>query len=64
MPSEVTTNTFEVRKDDWSQTRIVEETIIGGKVLQDLLIPDERLNSKGNALSLDREGGTAMDADC
>ncbi len=27
-------------------SRIIEETIIGGKVLEDLLIPDEQLNCK------------------
>jgi len=26
--------------------RIIEETIVGGKVLEDLLIPDEQLNCK------------------
>lgn len=29
--------------------RIVEETVIGGRVLEDLLIPDEQLNTKGKA---------------
>lgn len=28
-------------------TRIIEETVIGGRVLEDLLIPEERLNTKG-----------------
>lgn len=34
-----------VRLDDVS--RIVEETIIGGRVLEDLRIPEEHLNTKG-----------------
>ncbi len=34
-----------IQKEDVA--RIVEETIIGGHVLEDLLIPDECLNSKG-----------------
>jgi len=29
--------------------RIVEETVVGGRVLEDLLIADERLNTKGKA---------------
>ncbi|MEX0936403.1 MAG: hypothetical protein WDZ59_00985 [Pirellulales bacterium] len=29
--------------------RIVEETIVHGRVLDDLLIPDEQLNTKGSA---------------
>ncbi len=33
-----------VTEDDVS--RIIEETIIGGRVLEDLLIPDEQLNCK------------------
>lgn len=33
-----------VTEDDVS--RIIEETIVGGKVLEDLLIPDEQLNCK------------------
>ena len=31
--------------------RIVEQTVIGGEVLEDLLIPDERLNTKGGRVS-------------
>ena len=27
--------------------RIIDETIVGGRVLEDLLIPDELLNTKG-----------------
>jgi len=27
-------------------SRIIEETIVGGRVLEDLLIPDEQLNCK------------------
>ena len=30
--------------------RIIEETIINGRVLDDLLIPDEQLNTKGGRL--------------
>jgi (2Fe-2S) ferredoxin len=30
--------------------RIIEETIIGGRILEDLLIPDEKLNTKGRRL--------------
>jgi (2Fe-2S) ferredoxin len=26
--------------------RIIEETILGGRILEDLLIPDEKLNAK------------------
>ena len=29
--------------------RIIEETIIGGRVLEDLLIPDEKLNARRSA---------------
>lgn len=28
-------------------TRIIEETVIGGHVIDELLIPDEKLNTKG-----------------
>jgi (2Fe-2S) ferredoxin len=34
-----------VQPDDVS--RIIEETVIGGRILEDLLIPDEVLNTKG-----------------
>lgn len=27
--------------------RIIDETVIGGRVIEELLIPDEKLNSKG-----------------
>ncbi len=36
-----------VRPDD--VPRIIEETVIGGRVLEDLLIPDEALNTKQRA---------------
>jgi len=28
-------------------TRILDETVIGGRVIEELLIPDEKLNTKG-----------------
>ena len=37
-----------VQLDDVS--RIIEETIVGGKILEDLLIPDELLNTKGGSI--------------
>jgi (2Fe-2S) ferredoxin len=33
-----------VKLDD--VTRIIEETVLGGRVLEDLLIPDEKLNAR------------------
>ncbi len=40
--------------------RIIEETVIGGKVLDDLRIPEDRLNTKGK--SAPSEPPTASDA--
>jgi (2Fe-2S) ferredoxin len=40
--------------------RIVEETVIGGRILADLRIPDESLNSKGK-IPWKRTPGAAVD---
>lgn len=42
--------------------RIVEETIVGGKVLNDLLIADQLLNTKGARPSAEARGSAAEDA--
>ena len=48
-----------VQADDVS--RIVQETIIEGKVLEDLLIADELLNTKGGRICVDGSKGASVD---
>ena len=40
--------------------RIIEETVVGGKILDDLKIPEHRLNTRGNPVPPDppAESGT------
>ena len=42
--------------------RILDETVIGGRILEDLLIPDELLNTKGGRIRLEL-GDVPPDAD-
>lgn len=39
--------------------RIIEETIVGGRVLEDLRIPDEMLNTKGRGPAAGADAGNA-----
>lgn len=43
-------------------SRIIEQTVIQGQILEDLLIPDELLNTKGGRTLKQRSSGTAADA--
>ncbi len=43
--------------------RIVEETIIGGRVIQELVIPDELLNTKGGRVTPERPAAAASAED-
>ena len=42
--------------------RIVEETVMGGRILDDLRIPEHRLNTKGKPVSSDPPADSATDS--
>ena len=44
---------FDVRPEDVQ--RIIDETVIGGQILEDLLIPDQLLNTKGGRVPLETD---------
>ncbi len=41
--------------------RIIEETVVGGEILEDLLIPDEVLNTKGGRIP-PKDGPSSADS--
>jgi len=43
--------------------RIVSETILGGRILDDLRIPDELLNTKGGRVSCESTSGANLHVD-
>lgn len=51
MTDKITTSTFEVRKDNWSETRVVEETIAGDLAENELLFRVDRLALTANNIS-------------
>ena len=43
--------------------RIIEETILGGRVIQELVIPDEQLNTKGGRIEVSPTIASSAKAD-
>jgi len=51
MPNEISISTLEVRKDKWSETRIIDETVDGELVDNEILLKVDRLALTANNIS-------------